>query len=318
MDLDALVTERLAYSLGKLNLAATYRELLLSVVAKYLRAQLGHYTTCKPLVFLPQLCCEACEADPRRSVGVTTAWFLLQVSAHLLDTVEDQEYEMTNFDRNEQGVFVNLSTGMILVAEWILNHLELDRVDAGAAWDIQRAFQETVLSVCSGQHLDLSVPSPDLPTCWQIAEAKSGAAFGLACYAGARLATNQSEWLCHLEKFGKYLGTIIQISDDLEDLGGDPKDHQGIHGDSPLIHAYLNYVGVKFSESPDCTIPLPGGISLQNHLFYNGSILYLSLETMKYAEMARKELSSLRLASEPYQELLAIVRHLSRLGASPN
>ncbi len=47
--------------------------------------------------------------------------------------------------------------------------------------------------------------TPDLATCWQIAEAKSGAAFALACYAGARLATSRSDTLDAFLRFGRDL-----------------------------------------------------------------------------------------------------------------
>lgn len=314
MDIEPLVQERLAFALGQSTLAATYRELLLSVGTKFLSAQFHHHTVCQPLIALPGLVCEACGVGPRRSVGVTTAWFLLQVSAHLLDKVEDQELNPAVAYLSEPGVVMNISTGMIFVAEWILNHLELDCVDAGTAWDIQKSFNETVLTVCSGQHLDLSVSSPDLPTCWKIAESKSGAAFGLACYAGARLATRSSDSLSHLERFGRHLGTILQIADDVEDLNGNIAARSGNQQGAMLIHAYLNHVDEQAWNGHS-----PERDSDQFHApTMSGPLLYLHLEAMKYAEMARAELACVNLAPLPHQDLLALITHLSHIGVSPN
>jgi hypothetical protein len=313
MDVESSIKERLAFALKHVDLAPSYRELLFSVSGNYLKAQLDHFQACKPPVYLPFLCCEANEMGPQRAVGVSSAWFLLQVAAHLLDKVEDQELEKISMPLRGKGMCTNLSTGMIFVAEWILNHLELDCVDAGAAWDIQTAFQETVLSVCSGQHLDLSIAAPDLPTCWEIAEAKSGSAFALACYAGARISTHQSDQLYHLENFGRYLGTIVQISDDLKDLEHDTTVLEKKTILSPLASAFLSHIG----ENSVISTTLPVNDS-EMPFIQNSLILYLRLEAMKYAEMARNELKGIQLTQTSRDQILSILNHLSWLGATVN
>lgn len=314
MDNETLIEDRLTLALNRLDLAPTYREMLLTVSREHLNAQVDHFRACPPPAYLPFLCCEANGVNPHRAVGVTSAWFLLQVAAHLLDKVEDQELEEIASPLRGQGMCTNLSTGMIFVAEWILNHLELDCIDAGAAWDIQRAFQETVLSVCSGQHLDLSITTPDLSTCWEIAEAKSGSAFALACYVGTRVSTHQSDRLHHLETFGRYLGTIIQISDDVLDLEADTKRREKNHLRSPLANAYLFQIGLNADDiSAKCLVDTSERSSIHRSL-----LLYLRLEAMKYAEMARSELKAVQLAVGPREQILRILNHLSSLGANLN
>lgn len=313
MNVEPVIYERVAIALSRLDLAPSFRSLLLSVSEEHLGSQYKHYRNCPPPVQLPFLCCEANGASPKRAVGVASAWFLLQVAAHLLDKVEDHELETSGECRLGPAVSMNLSTGMIFVAEWILNHLELDCVDAGAAWDIQRAFQETVLSVCSGQHLDLSVQLPDLPTCWQIAEAKSGSAYALACYVGTRTATHQTDRLRCMENFGRHLGTIVQISDDIDDLERDrSKNHQSQL--SPFANAYLAHIGVLGgSESKDHL-----DVAFAKPILENSLVLYLRLEALKYAELAKSELIQLALASEPRGQILSILQHHSLMGAKLN
>lgn len=314
MDVNTLIDDRLTFALNCLDLAPTYRDILSTVAREHLKAQFEHFTACHPPVYLPFLCCEANGVNLQRAVGVSSAWFLLQVAAHLLDKVEDQELEEIGSPLHGQGMCTNLSTGMIFVAEWILNHLELDCIDAGAAWDIQRAFQETVLSVCSGQHMDLSITSPDLPTCWKIAEAKSGSAFALACYVGTRVSTHQSDRLHHLETFGRHLGTIIQISDDVLDLEADTKRNEKNHFWSPLANAYLLQIGLNSADiSGKHLVDTSERSSIQRSL-----LLYLRLEAMKYAEMARSELKAVQLAAGPREQILRILNHLSSLGANLN
>ena len=314
MNVEVLISERLELALTRLDLDPSYRDMLLTVGQGYLKAQVEHYKVCMPPIHIPFLCCEANNGDPKRAVGVAAAWFLLQVAAHLLDKVEDQELELIGLPLRNQGVSTNLSTGLIFVAEWILNHLELDCVDPGAAWDIQRAFQETVLSVCSGQHLDLSLTSPDLPTCWKIAEAKSGSAFALACYVGTRVATSNSRQLDSLENFGRHLGTIVQISDDLKDLEHDLSCSKREPVFSPLVGAFLSHIGEKVREPIEAQLLR----TPTNDLARNSLVLYLRLEAMKYAELARKEINAIALAQGPKDGILAILHHLSWLGVTAN
>jgi hypothetical protein len=313
MDLHKAISDRLAYALENIDLSATYRELLLSVVADFLRVQFSRGGSCKPLIYLSSLSCEAFGIDPRRSVGVTAAWFLLYVSAYLLDKVEDQE--LIGNDRNKLGITTNLSTGMIFVAEWILNHLELDCVDPGTAWDLQQAFQEAVLSVCSGQHMDLSESTPDLSVCWNIAETKSGSAFGLACYSGSRLATKQSDVLQSMRSFGRLLGTIVQISDDLEDLQQSARSSQ--HDKLGAVYgAYARFIeSCTFSQGDQ--IP-KYELKQRQDVIRNGTVLYLRFEAVKYAERAKKELIPLGLAEKPQADLLALLGQVSLFGGSPN
>ena len=313
MNAEDLIYERVAIALSRLELAPSFRTLLLSVSKVHLGAQYKHYHNCPPPVEIPILCCEANGANSKRAIGVASAWFLLQVAAHLLDKVEDHELELVNEGKLGPAVSMNLSTGMIFVAEWILNHLELDCVDAGAAWDIQRAFQETVLSVCSGQHIDLSVEFPDLPTCWQIAEAKSGSAYALACYVGARTATHQSDRLRRVETFGRHLGTIVQISDDIADLERDRLRNLKSQL-SPFANAYLAHLGVLGGLGTNDSM---GNVSAKP-ILENSLILYLRLEAMKYAELAKGELNQLSLATEPRDKILAILHRYSFLGANLN
>jgi geranylgeranyl pyrophosphate synthase len=169
-----------------------------------------------------------------------------------------------------------------------------------------------VLSVCSGQHLDLSLASPDLTTCWKIAEAKSGAAFSLACYVGTRVATSDTQRLQAMEAFGRHLGTIVQISDDLEDL--ESGDGEKGNGSNSLIRAFLTYIHEQSQESGEIAATQPNNHDLPR----NALILYLRLEAMKYAELARRELNVIRLNEQSRDRILTILNHLSWLGVTTN
>ena len=75
---------RLAYALAKIDIADDYRERMLILVSENLSAQFDHADTRTPFVLLPSLCCQACGEPAERTIGVSLAWFLLQVSAETL------------------------------------------------------------------------------------------------------------------------------------------------------------------------------------------------------------------------------------------
>lgn len=305
--------DRLAYAFGRIDIADDYRKRMFTLVSKYLKAQLDYEDIRTPFVLLPSICCQACGEPAERTIGVSLAWFLLQVSANLLDKVEDHELPSVQSSSGDASIITNLTTGMILVAQWILNHLELDCVDGGTAWDIQRAFHETTLSVCSGQHLDLSANAPDLSTCWQIAEAKSGAAFALACFAGARLATNRSDMLDAFYAFGRELGTIVQIDDDLEDLINIGEDCSTWRMKKTLVTAYLKFVESSASGKGQIDRVISTTQIVTNEPIRNGSVLYLQLEKLKYAMLAENALKRIKLPGEFEHRLISIIHHESRL-----
>lgn len=308
------VLDRLSYALGKIEISSDYRERMLSLVSRSLHAQFHHHETRTPYILLPSFCCCACGEPPERSIGVSIAWFLLQISASLLDKVEDHELLSELLVPCDVSIVANLTTGMIFVAQWILGHLELDHVDAGTAWDIQQAFHETILTVCSGQHLDLMASTPDLSTCWHIAEAKSGAAFALACYAGARLATSRSEMLDAFVRFGRDLGTIIQINDDLEDVAGISTLENPYRINKTLIGAYMQFANGLATNVGERQLAACEQSWSSQELVRSGSILYLQLEKLKYATMAENALSRLKLADDYCRDLISVVHQESRIG----
>jgi geranylgeranyl pyrophosphate synthase len=117
-----------------------------------------------------------------------------------------------------------------------------------------------------------------------------------------------------MENFGRCLGTIIQISDDIEDLGQNPHHDDRKPILSPLANAYRAHISAYqgASRSPS-SYDQPETPPLNNSL-----ILYLRLESLKYAELARNELNTIQLALGPREQILAILNHLSWLGASVN
>jgi geranylgeranyl pyrophosphate synthase len=118
-----------------------------------------------------------------------------------------------------------------------------------AALEINRAFQQQMMKMSSGQHLDLTLTEINLDHYWKIAEGKSGAFFELACWAGARLAGEDNHHLDSYKQYGKHLGLLLQLLDDLRDIrppaGGHPLPETG-----ELLHSFaMAYAMTVFPEA---------------------------------------------------------------------
>lgn len=167
---------------------------------------------------LPGLCSQSAGGDPRRADDLALAWFLFYSAAHLFDQVEDQDPVEDGAPVWTPGVSVNLSTGMLFAASLALNRMHQAESNRGKADQISNDFYRSLLTMCNGQHLDLVTPQPSLEQWMQIAGAKSGAFFRLACRAGASVATDQPAIVDAFGEYGFRLGLLLQILDDLGDF----------------------------------------------------------------------------------------------------
>ena len=154
------IHERIRETVCQVNVSASYRELMLSVVAEALKKTNTGSAERIPTAFLPAVLIDALGGGLEKSLSVTSAWFLLQLSAYFLDKVEDQEMDEIMAIHDKPGLILNLSTGLIYAAEYLLDHLEADGIDRQAAADIRTAFHQHILGVCSGQHEDLCFDQP--------------------------------------------------------------------------------------------------------------------------------------------------------------
>ena len=169
-------------------------------------------------VGLPGLCCQAAGGRIESTVEISAAWMLLYTAAHVVDTVEDDDPDPLINKLGGSGAAINTANGLFLSAISQLQSMHDNDIPEDLAVNITTDYLETILVMTSGQHLDLTVPQIDLNRWWQIAEAKSGGFFSLACRAGARLGTSDMQKVKSFSEYGFNLGLMLQILDDLEDF----------------------------------------------------------------------------------------------------
>jgi geranylgeranyl pyrophosphate synthase len=167
---------------------------------------------------LPRLCCQAAGGDPDLTDEISAAWLLLYLATHLVDSVEDEDYSAQVDVLGGIGPAINVANGLFLSAALLLNQLHGSIHTREMAVKISTDFFNTILVMTSGQHQDLVIDMMTLDQWWQVAEAKAGAFFSLACRSGAQLAVDDPQVIIGYSDFGLQLGVMLQIHDDFEDL----------------------------------------------------------------------------------------------------
>ena len=294
------ILERIRETIYQLELSAGYRELMLSVVGEVIQKLKSELDNRIPTAFLPAVFAAAFRGEITKTIGVSSAWFLLQIAAHLLDKVEDRELDEATIYYDRPGLILNLSTGLIFTAEYLLDHLEADGIDHLAAVEIRSAFNKQILGVCGGQHDDLYFEQPNLNLCWQIAKFKSGLFFGLGCFSGARIMTSDPDYLSKAWDFGIHLGLIKQVADDIESfIEQDNGRNDLLSGRWTLPVAYSMEILPEMSavELKHCLLTAvhePQALGMaREKIVKAGALVYLKLETMNHAFQAHKAICSI-------------------------
>jgi octaprenyl-diphosphate synthase len=244
---------------------------------------------------LPGLCCLAAGGDPDSAAPIAAAWLLFYTAASIMDHVEDEEEPDPWWAELGAGPAVNVATGLYFSACLALSRLDVQLGDLNTASEIRSKVLDRFLAMCSGQHLDLTREEPTLQQYWEIAQAKSGAFFTLACWAGARLATGQSEVLDGFSEYGEHIGLLVQILDDLEEFRDLGKRLQ--RGDlSSLSHAlpviYVREVcpSTTKDQFDDLLVEsgsVPGAFGkIYQIVESSGGVLYLLAELEKHRSLA--------------------------------
>jgi hypothetical protein len=166
---------------------------------------------------LPGLCCQSAGGEASSADYFSAAWFLFYAAAYLMDKVQDGDLPEKEGQPANPGLILSASTGLFFLAAKILHRLSSEYSTQQAAPEITTQFYSALLTMGGGQFLDLTTSQRNLSKYWEIAAAKSGAFFQLACWGGARITLQRQDLLTNYSNFGRNLGILIQILDDLED-----------------------------------------------------------------------------------------------------
>ena len=140
---------------------------------------------------LPVFSCEALTGEPDRleaAYHVAAAWELGSLASGTLDAWQDEDTENALWREIGARQAVNLAVGLIGLSFRILSSLaETERLPPPLVLALKRGFEDTLLRMVAGQHLDLG-DDLDLEDYEAVALAKSGSLFRLGCWSGAMVA----------------------------------------------------------------------------------------------------------------------------------
>jgi geranylgeranyl diphosphate synthase, type I len=272
------------------------------------------------LVDLVALCCAGSGGSTQSSQPLALAWNVLYTALYLLDGAEDGDLGDGPWSGWGLGAAINLSTGLLATTGLLLSRLEGAGVSAPIAEIIRVDFFGTLLSMTAGQHQDLTVAEPTLEQCWRIAEAKSGCLFALACRSGALVAGGDRELAARCGEFGRLLGLLIQIGDDLDDLwpkANKPSDLSGGRWTLPLAYAMMVLPSAEQARLRELLRAAPADpeaeAKARSQILAVGAALYLATESRRLHERARETLCAALPDSPARDRLLELLESYTPL-----
>ena len=167
---------------------------------------------------LPEICCQAVGGEADLAKPLSAAWFIFNRAARIMDSVQDGDIPESWWEQRGPGFALNVASAFFFTASKILAELESYGASPGSANAIRNTFSCLLLQMCEGQHLDLTISKATLDDYWKIANLKSGLFFAIGCRSGAELVLNDMKRLTGFETYGREIGILIQILDDLEEF----------------------------------------------------------------------------------------------------
>lgn len=296
-----------------------------AAISTVLSTQLNQDLSCEgqPQPFglsrLPSLVCSALGGDWQNAIEVNAAWYLLYAAFDLLDKVEDQEINDIRFSGLEENVLINVATGLILSAELILARVAGEEgCNSTTLKTLFLTFNRMALKVCTGQHLDLIIQDPDLAQAWKIAESKSGDFFALACWLGAQAANCDPDQLESMRTFGRHIGILVQIENDIEGLWGrNGKNSDLASGKVTLPVAYaLSVLPPAERSILKQLIPAKtrdNEVKARKLILSKGGLIYMMLEAEKHRQQAKDILNGLPVTESERENLLMTLNRIGRI-----
>jgi geranylgeranyl diphosphate synthase type I len=179
---------------------------------------------------LSLMACRAVGGDPRRALPLAAAIQLVHDFSLIHDDIEDNSATR----RGRPTVWtvwglaqgINTGDGMLIVAHLALHQLVDEGVDTALALEIIRRFDQTILTVCEGQFLDLSYEGNlDISEADYLAmiRRKTAALIAAAAGLGAILGGADTTTAQAMFDFGQNLGLAFQIQDDVLGIWGEPE-----------------------------------------------------------------------------------------------
>jgi competence protein ComQ len=166
-----------------------------------------------PLLPFAELCVlhyeEYAKEFDKEIYKVAAAIELLVLSFDMIDDIQDGDSSHSWAANPALGI--NSAIAMLVLAAKIIR--ESSCANAEVAVGILETY---ALQSIDGQQLDLKNQARDEASCLQMIERKSGSLTAMSCLIGTALATGKAP--ASVEQYGRYIGAIHQLKNDISDL----------------------------------------------------------------------------------------------------
>ena len=173
-----------------------------------------------PWLLLPIFTCEALDKG-----GIELAYQVAagievgRIAAGCLDEWQDHDTDNPLWQAIGPEQTVNAANALIALSFLIVDRAAGSGVPAALANALEQEFHLTLLRMSQGQYAELNGDA-SLDDYEAVAAAKSGPLFRLGCYAGALAAGATLEVARLYGDFGRNLGVLVQMWNDMEGLAG--------------------------------------------------------------------------------------------------
>lgn len=245
---------------------------------------------------IPLLSCEASGGDPAAAIVGAAAIACLQVSIMLVDDMLDDD---------PRGEHLRRGVGNVANMAMALQAAAICLVTQATVSDTQRAklsacLANATLATSAGQQLDTQNLMGEA-NYWKQVDAKSTPFYGAAYQIGGILAGVNTAVATELYRFGKIIGEIIQIEDDLHDALQTPVNADWQQGRNNLLILYARTAShsnkAKFEQLLSVVACDPTCLAeAQQILISSGAVSYAVYQMIERYKAAQIILESMTLS----------------------
>jgi len=192
--------------------APAFRQLLVQLMARP-----GRVLAPKGAIKWPAFVVDVCQAlggDPQAAAIAAAAVDFAVAAIDVADDLIDEDW-------NAQLASSARATNASLALAWLADncvHSLVPMLGADRAHAMGQALRRGSISSCAGQDLDLLLEkAPDVTeeAALDVTQLKSGSLVAMACQVGAAVATNDARVLETAATFGRHLGVVAQLLNDI-------------------------------------------------------------------------------------------------------
>jgi geranylgeranyl pyrophosphate synthase len=182
------------------------------------------------------IACEATGSHPAAALNIAASNFCMLAAIHLVDDMLDHE-PGGHYQIHGNGATANLALAFQSIGFQLISKQELDPEKKTA---LIHELANMMLRTSEAQQNDTSAVLTE-DGYWKLVEAKTPPLFSSALFGGALTGGSSLEVAQQIAVFGKNIGKLIQIGDDLTDVfkGGITPDWKTMSNSLPILFARI-------------------------------------------------------------------------------